>query len=276
MIEPDVLSREEFSYFKTIIRNLTGIHLTDAKMQLVRSRLRSRLQAHGLQLFSEYRDYLCKLSKEDPEWQIFINCLTTNKTDWFRELPHFDYLERDFLPKWKKTGKELSIWCAACSTGEEPYSIAALLEKELGPNCNYKIKATDIDTEVLSLAQNGVYPKNHLSQIPDVYREDFFSFGTGDVAKWMKVKNRVKNKIHFDQFNLSQKTYPTDKKFDLIFCRNVFIYFDRDMIEHIVQQLYQTASPQAVLFIGHSESLQNIKSPWNYVRPSIFTKGRGF
>lgn len=269
------LDREDFEYFRSAVRALAGITLSDSKHELVKSRLRSRIHALGLKGFSEYRALLQTLPAENIEWQEFINHLTTNKTDWFRESSHFEHLVNEFLPELASKGNwnKLRVWSAACSTGEEPYTISMVLDGLFGAQSNksYEILATDIDSKVLSRAKRGIYAKVALEQIPDPYRRTAFVPGTEAIAHLMKIQDRLKNKVSFRQLNLTQTPYPYRAEFDVIFCRNVFIYFSKDVITQIADALYQAAAPGAILFIGHSESLQS-KSKWQYVSPSIFRK----
>lgn len=272
-----ILTEKDFNFFRSLIYQLAGISLSSAKRELVQSRLRSRAQSLGMDSFAEYGNYLEGLPEGHEEWESFINLLTTNKTDWFREPQHFDYIVEKFLPLWMSQGKKhLDVWCAASSTGEEPYTLSLVLNQALkGRGITYKIVATDIDTRVLSQAKNGVYSKDKLWQIPEIY-QDGFSMGTGEIAAWMKVKPAIKTHVEYGQLNLSHIPYPWENTFDLVLCRNVLIYFNPETIQSVVEGLYHTAQKQAVLLIAHSESLQNVKTSWKYQKPSIYSKGNLF
>jgi chemotaxis methyl-accepting protein methylase len=273
-IAPGTISSEDFDYFRSKLRKLTGIQLSDAKRELLQSRLRERIRELRLAGFEGYRSYLERFPGDDPEWQVMINLLTTNKTEWFREPGHFEYLIREFLPRWKSTGKNrLSVWCAACSTGEEAYSLAMVLSENLGKEFSYEISATDIDTEVLKFANAGVYPVSKLEQIPENYRSKSFAMGTGDIASWARVKQSLKASVKFQQHNLADAAFPWAGRFDLIFCRNVFIYFPKEVIESAVRNFYEASAPSAQLVIGHSESLQGVRSSWKYLGASVYEKG---
>lgn len=275
--KPAVLSVQEFDYFRSRIFDLAGISLSEAKRDLIQSRLRPRLVATGMEDFLEYRKYLESLPPSHEEWEAFTNLLTTNKTDWFREKEHFNYIVSDFLPKWKTLGKKhLQVWCAASSTGEEPYTLSLVLNEALkGSGITYEIQASDIDTKVLRQAVNGVYPKDRLSFIPDKYHSNF-ALGSGEIAGWMKVRKEIRGAVQYSQFNLTHLPYRWAKPFDLILCRNVLIYFNAETIRQVVDGFFGTATKDSVLIIAHSESLQNIKSNWKYIRPSIYSKGRVF
>jgi len=273
---PFQMDREEFDYFRTKIYSLAGISLSDAKLDLLQARLRSRVSSIGLSSFKEYRSYLESLSPTDDEWETFINLLTTNKTDWFREPEHFNYIINEFLPKWISLGKKhLSVWCAACSTGEEPYSLSLILNEALkGTGITYHILASDIDTKVLKIAQNGVYSRNVMYQIPEKYHRTGFCLGTKEISSWMKVRKEIKVPIQFKQLNLTLQPFDLTDRFDLILCRNVMIYFNPETVRKVVEGIYKVADKNSVLVIAHSESLQNITTSWKYHRPSIYFKGK--
>lgn len=270
------LSQEEFLFFKEEIKKRSGINLSEMKANLVQARLRSRVLQLGLSSFEEYISHLNSVSARDPEWQLFINQLTTNKTEWFREDSHFHYLTNHFLPAWEKLGKShLNVWCGASSTGEEPYTLALVLHQFFSFKATtFSVLATDIDTSVLQYASNGIYSKGELARIPEELRPHF-DRGTGDISEWVRVNQRIRQKIHFETFNLLSETYPWSGHFDLIFLRNVLIYFDEKTIRHVAEQCFKAAAPEAALFISHSESLQNHKTSWSFKKPSIYRKGRG-
>lgn len=263
----------DFEFFRELILSLAGITLSNEKRQLVQSRLRLHVYKLGFDNFTDYKKYLRSLPKNDLEYQTFINLLTTNKTDFFREIEHFDYLVKIFIPEWlKKNSNELKIWTCATSTGEEPYSLSMLLNYYLPKDKTYSIFATDIDTKVLHKAQNGVYPLSRLKEIPLNYHSNSISKGTGDVSKWFMVKDEIRNHIKFEQHNLIETGSIPKAHFDLIFCRNVFIYFNSNTIETVVNSLYQAAYKNSLLFIGHSESLNGLRTKWKAVAPSIYGK----
>ena len=272
----EVLEDQDFHYLRSAIWRVAGITLSDSKKELVRSRLRSRVIELGLGGISDYRSHLQHLPSDHPEWQEFTNCLTTNKTDWFREPAHFEFLVNQFMPRWKGLTRKrpLRIWSAACSTGEEPYTLAMILNDVIGKNRtgSYDILATDIDTEVLAKAQRGIYPASALSQVPEQYHKPAFIAGTEGIEHLMKVQHSLKQNVTFRQCNLTQTPYPWSGEFDVIFCRNVFIYFSKDVIAAVLDAFYRVAASDAILFIGHSESLQGI-SKWRYIGPSIYAKG---
>lgn len=266
------LAEEDCSYFRKCIERIAGISLKETKIDLISSRLRKRAVQLGLKTLHEYRLHLESVDEHSPEWQFFINQLTTNKTDFFREPDHFDYLLKQFLPAWLKHGKrKLNIWSCASSTGEEPYTLAMVLEKALPSGIDYSILATDIDTEVLALAKNGVYSKHRLHEIPGTYH-DCLAFGTGEVKEWFAIRKTLREKIIFLNHNLMQDDLPVEEKFDLVFCRNVLIYFNPQGIEITAKKIFNVTNANGVLVIGHSESLQGKKGQWRMGRPSYYFK----
>jgi chemotaxis methyl-accepting protein methylase len=263
----------DFSFISLKLRELAGIHLSEKKCSLVVSRLRARLLALGLRDFSEYRNYLANLPIDHHEWQQMINELTTNKTDFFREPSHFDYLVETFLPAWEKQAdpkRPFRAWSAACSTGEEPYTLAIVLNDYFKGKRSFEITASDIDTEALSHAKNGVYPRQRIMEIPQDYHSQAIDFGVGRLASWGRIRDELHRRVRFEHLNLTSLSYPLEGSYDVIFCRNVFIYFKPETIQSIVNRFHRHGSDFSALIIGHSETLQNIRSPWKYVAPSIF------
>jgi len=269
------IEKDDFSYFKEMLYQKSGIWMKEVKSDLMSSRLRRRVTQLGMKSLHEYRQHLEKEAVDSSEWQIFINLLTTNKTDFFREPDHYEYLIHQFIPEWLKLGKKhLSIWSCASSTGEEPYTLAMVFEKYLPEGTTFSILATDIDTNVLSTARNGVYSKNRLWEIPEEYFS-LLAFGTGEVSEWFTVKKRIREKVQFVHHNLISEEMPplsSEGKYDLVLCRNVLIYFDNEGIEKTAKKIYQSTTEDGVLLIGHSESLQGKKGLWKTNKPSYYFK----
>lgn len=265
------LSDQEFFYFKQLIYDIAGISLSEKKKELVKSRLISYIQGLELKSFEAYLQFLQKLPTESPYWQEFVNLLTTNKTDFFREPKHFDYIIQTVIPAWLKTGeKTMKVWSCASSSGEEPYTLAMVLKKHLPTGKDFEIFATDIDTDILNHAKNGVYAMTKFDEIPAEYQKGSVSVGTGDVSKWFRIKSSLKEKVTFQQHNLLDEADIKDRTFDLVFCRNVLIYFSKETISRVVQNLENKTKDSGLLFIGHSESLQGIDSKWKTIQPSVY------
>lgn len=263
-----------FDYFRTELKRRVGIAIADNKSEMINGRLRKRLVDLHLEDFDQYALWLKSLPENHGEWDIFVNCLTTNKTDFFREPEHFDFLTQELLPEWRAQRQaEFNVWCAASSTGEEPYTLSMVLHRQakLRP-FRYSILATDIDSDVLEKAKRGVYPKAKLDEIPLDYQRDSVALGTGAIDKWFKIKNSLREALSYQRCNLVQAPYAFQKSFDVVFCRNVLIYFTPETIGQVADGLYEVTKPGGHLVIGHSESLHNVKSRWQYIKPSIYRK----
>jgi len=265
---------DEFQYFQDLIMRLCGIHLKPIKKDLLKTRLLRRLNDLGLGSLAEYRTYLSHLPSTNEEWQVLINVMTTNKTDFFRESSHFQFLLERYLPEWEKRqlNRRLRIWSAASSTGEEPYSLAMVLDSYFKGADRFEICASDVDTEVLTHAKNGVYSLDRLQGIPPQYQLRGITRGSGELRRWFKIKKEIQSKVKFQYRNLVETPYSDMGAFDIIFCRNVFIYFASDLIEKVINEFYEVSATGSLLVIGHSETLQNTKSQWEYGGASVFTK----
>ncbi len=271
------LSNQLFQKFSDLVYQESGINLHDGKKALLQVRLNKRLRATQLPSYESYYKYIT--SANDGEELIqFLNCISTNLTFFFRERQHFQFLQR-VLPeliaaKKQSRSNRLRIWSAGCSTGEEPYSLAMLVLPFLDdyPACDFRILATDISTQVLQVAAQGIYPANKVAQIPETLRMRFVqkasapgSVGTYEMAPVLK---RV---VTFRRVNLKD-TYPFKGPFDLIFCRNVMIYFDKSTQERLVQKMAHYLPQGGYLFVGHSESLMGLAHPLSYVCPAVYRK----
>jgi chemotaxis protein methyltransferase CheR len=261
---------EDFLFLKEKIFQVAGIHLTEKKRELVRSRIQSFLRSSK---FNSVDELKVELRNSNPAvTQQFVNLLTTNKTDFFRERKHFDFLIYNLIPQWKKDRKtEIKIWCSASSTGEEPYTIAMVLLHHLPKNTSFKILATDIDTHVLKKAQNGVYSTSKILEIPREYQAHLIE-GRKKAMGWFKVSDELHSKIAFKQHNLIESTYPGDEVFDAIFCRNVLIYFERQTINKLMEKLHLSLKKSGHLFIGHSESIPGTQHLFESIQPAVFRK----
>jgi len=268
-----VITTEEFERFRGIIYDESGISLSDQKRTLLASRLTKRLRELGLETFSDYYEKVTG----DPtreEFTRMLDLISTNKTDFFREPKHFDFLRDHILPGLAQE-KRIRIWSSACSTGEEPYTIAMTLFEgvENPQQWAFKILASDLSTRVLAKAAAGVYDEERFRDVPpDVLRRHFLR-GRGDSAGSFKVKPHLASLVQFRRINLMDDTFPIKTPLDLIFCRNVMIYFDRPTQQTLVNKFYRYLKPGGYLFIGHSESLQWVEHPFKTVAPTIYRKG---
>lgn len=267
------IDESDLKYFCDMIEARAGIALKATKHELVRTRLRSRLIANSIDDFSAYRDLLNSIPADHPEWELFTNHLTTNKTDFFREIKHFEYLVSDILPAWLKTSERVfKVWSAAASTGEEAYTLAMVLRRHLPPDRDFKILATDIDTAVLKTAQNAVYPLLKKPEIPVEYHDTCLDFGVGEAAGWFRIKKHLKDKVVFKTHNLIEQNSSAREVFNLVLCRNVLIYFTKETIDSVQKKLFQTTKRGGHLFIGHSESFQGLDHKWRPVLPSVYLR----
>lgn len=247
-------TRRDFERVRALIHQRAGISLADSKQEMVYSRLARRLRATGIQSFATYLDDL-EAGRMDREWESFTNALTTNLTSFFREAHHFPLLLEHLVAVRKKDTRPLTIWCSAASTGEEPYSIAMTACEAfntLTPPVH--IVATDIDTNVLSTASNGVYPMERLDKMSPERLRRFFLKGKGAHEGMARVRPELRNLVTFKQLNLLADGWPLEGQFDAIFCRNVMIYFDKPTQRKILGRFVPLMKPHALLFAGHSEN----------------------
>jgi chemotaxis protein methyltransferase CheR len=256
------LTDPEFRAFRKLIYEETGISLGEHKRQLLRSRLAKRLRHFGFASYGEYYDYLMQQDPDRAECRKMINCITTNKTDFFRESHHFDYLRDKVFPQLRERAARggpcrLRIWSAACSTGEEPYSLAMTVREQFGPppGWDVQILASDIDTDVLTKAEAGVYTEDRLQGISQEFKRKYFLRGTGSNAGLVAVRPEVRDLITFRHINLVDHSWPVETGFDVIFCRNVIIYFNRDTQRRLFERMSRSLAPNGYLFLGHSENL---------------------
>ncbi|MBP9905708.1 MAG: methyltransferase domain-containing protein [Rhodoferax sp.] len=243
-------SDTDFVRVQDLIYRRAGISLHDGKHAMVYSRLSRRLRETGHNSFSDYLNWL--EASESAEWQEFINALTTNLTSFFREQHHFGLL-RDFLLS-QSTGKDWRIWCAASSTGEEPYSILMTSLQALGQRADLSIVASDIDSKVLATAAQGVYRLDDLKNVVDSQLQLFFQRGKAGNQGMVRIKPEYKKFIEFMVINLIRDDWPFRKLFDVVFCRNVMIYFDNPTQRRVLERIHRVMSPGGLLFVGHAEN----------------------
>lgn len=240
----------DFERVRSLIYQRAGIALADSKQEMVYSRLARRLRAIGMRSFTAYLDAL-ERRPENDEWEAFTNALTTNLTAFFREEHHFPILAEHVRHK----KEPVTVWCSASSTGEEPYSIAMTLCETLGPMAaQARVIATDIDTNVLATAANGVYPMERIEKMPIERTKRFFLKGKGTHAGMARVRPEIQQMVTFKQLNLLADNWPVSGPFDVIFCRNVMIYFDKPTQSKILTRFVPLMKPDALLFAGHSEN----------------------
>ena len=266
----EAMSDAEFQLFQQLIHQTCGIHLTPNKKQLLVSRLHKRMDALRMKGFKEYREYVTEPSHGE-EFSLMLNAVSTNKTDFFRESVHFDFLAQKVYPKIRNQS-QIRIWCAASSSGEEPYTLAMTLAEALGSTSrDVKILATDISTKVLAEGEQGIYSEDTVSPVPQIYLKKYFLKGQGRWNGHYLVREELKELISFRRLNLMQP-FPLKGLFDFIFCRNVMIYFDKPTREELVAKLANQLQPGGYLFIGNAESLSGLKTTLKYVQPAIYQR----
>ncbi|MBI3898644.1 MAG: protein-glutamate O-methyltransferase CheR [Gammaproteobacteria bacterium] len=271
----------EFRYLRDLIYAHTGISLTEHKRALVCARLAKRLRHHNLSTFADYYHLITECDPEGLEMVEMINCITTNKTDFFREPHHFQFLTETVIPQLRagarSTLRRLRVWSAGSSTGEEAYTTAITVREALADDdpWDVRILATDIDTQVLAHAERGVYTVEQASRIPEPLLQRYFYRGVGANHGHVRVKPLLSEIVQFRHLNLMDDPWPMRGQFDVIFCRNVVIYFDRETQRRLIERLMRMLRPEGYLFLGHSESIIGTDDAVRHVGQSIYQyKGR--
>ncbi len=266
------MSDAEFARFQTLVRDHSGINLRPEKRHLLVARLAPHLRDLSIATFSAYYQYLAA-DASGEELRTLINRITTNKTSFFREPHHFEFLASHLIPDIQRGGsKPLRIWSAGCSSGEEPYSIAIALREVLGPAQarEARILASDIDTEMLGQAQAGIYPLESLEAVSAQRLRRHFLRGFGACEGLAQVRPELKRMVEFRRINFTQPDWGVDSRFHAIFCRNVIIYFDRSLQNAIVTRLAGYLNPGGCFFAGHSENLHWLRDLLVTVEPTVY------
>lgn len=265
----------DFEKIRRLVYGQCGINLHEGKRELVKARLGKRLRQGNFKSFADYYRYVTT-EEGVSELVTMIDSLSTNLTSFFREDSHFQKF-RKIVPKMIESNNgcripKLRIWSAGCSTGEEPYSIAITLNELLNRNnVDIKILATDISTRVLKTAINGVYPKEKVKNIPQKLLRKYFQIGQKDWDGYYRIKKEIRDIVKFMRFNLIEDLH-SNSAFDIIFCRNVMIYFDKVTENKLVNRFYDYLKKGGYLFTGHSESLTGLTHKFKYVEPSVYYK----
>ncbi len=271
------LSDEDFDKMGTLIFKMAGIKMPPSKKIMVQARLKKRLRALNMNSFAEYVKYVFSKEGMDMELIHILDVISTNKTDFFREPIHFNFLSDQVLPQFMELHQSGSfkVWSAGCSSGEEVYTLAMVLSEFslVQPSFDYSILGTDISTAILAMATNGVYTESRLKPaVPDYLIRRYFMKSKDAAQKTYRVVPEIRQKTRFNRVNFMDDSYPVGEKFDAIFCRNVLIYFDRENQEKVVQKLCNYLKPGGYFFHGHSESLIGMNLPLKNVKPTIFRK----
>jgi len=271
------LTQEEFEKLSRFIYRESGIKMPPVKRVMLQSRLQKRLRHLNMTNFKEYIDYV--FSKEGLNGEIIhmLDVVSTNKTDFFREPVHFDYLFNTVLPDFveqRSSSKTIKIWSAGCSSGEEPYTISIVLADfaEKHPGFDFSIIGTDISTQILQKAVDAVYKEERVAIIPIDTKKKHFLKSKDRVSPTVKVAQHLRKKVRFGRLNFMDATYDLNEMFDVVFCRNVLIYFDRETQEKVIQKLCMKLKSGGYFFLGHSESIMNMDVPLKQVKPTIFKR----
>ena len=274
---PVGITPREFIRFQALIYRESGIWLSEAKTSLLSGRLSKRLRALGLKRFSEYYE---RVTTNQEEQCTMLDLITTNETHFFREPVHFQFLAQCVLPTWQAAAnhgqrpRSIRVWSAGCSTGQEPYSVAMVLVDHLSPPPQWSIEilATDLSRRALAIAEEGVWSEEKSREIPRHYLQAYTLKGIGENQGKIKAAPTIRL-IRFMRLNLNDTALPELGRFDLIFCRNVLIYFDLQSRKRLVDRLVRHLVPDGFLFLGHAETLNGASSPLRCVAPSVYTRG---
>jgi len=267
-ISISAITVSEFESFRKLIYDHAGIALAPEKKVMVASRLAKRLTYYGLSTFGQYFQ-LTNSSEYPNEFQMMVNLLTTNETYFFREPKHFEFFRDDILKQWR--GDKFRVWSAASSTGEEAYTLAMVLAETLGMR-KWEVFGSDLSTRVLDAARNGVYSMDRLEQMDKKLLKKYCLQGVRSQQGFFRVDEKLRNRASFDQINLMKPLPASIGKFDVIFLRNVLIYFDNETKKHVVERLAGALKPGGHFVISHSETLNRITDHLDTVKPSIFVK----
>jgi chemotaxis protein methyltransferase CheR len=276
------LSSRNYTRLCDLIYATAGIALGKEKKTMLEVRIKRRLKELDLPSYEQYCDYLLGAKGQSEELVSFIDVVTTNKTDFFRESGHFDFLSGNALPHFvarNGCGPNFLIWSAGCSTGEEPYTMAMVLNEfaELHPGFRFKILATDISTTVLKKAEQGIYFNETVQPVPAALKQKYFMRSRDSHSNRTRVVPELRQFVQFQRLNFIDADYGIRERFDAIFCRNVIIYFDRPTQQKILRKLSHHLLPGGFLFVGHAETLHDMDLPLEPVAPALYRKlGDGF
>ncbi len=273
------LSSKDFSRLSQFIYNQCGIKMPATKKIMLEARLQKRVRNLGMKSFREYCDYLFSPEGVESEIIQMIDLVTTNKTDFFREPDHFEYLTHQVLPGWVQnnggdSGKRLLVWSAGCSSGEEPYTLAMVLSEfaQRSPGFTFRILGTDISTRMLEKARTAIYDEEHADAIPPILKRKYLLRSKDKSKGLIRVIPELREKVDFRRLNFMDEDFSMMEQPDIIFCRNVIIYFDRQNQEKLLNRFYTLMSPGGYIFMGHSETLNGLTVPFTTVYPTVYRK----
>ena len=271
------LSDELFEKMSAFVSEELGIKMPDRKKVMLEARIRKRLRALNVKTFEEYAEYVFSPGGLEGEVVHLLDVVTTNKTDFFREPRHYDLLTETVLPellKRKPKGEPLKIWSAACSSGEEPYTLAIVMSEFARENdCPpFSILGTDVSTHVLYKALDAIYKERTISDVPEGIKKKYFLRSKDRAKPVARLTKEIRDKVSFKRLNFMEPAYDIDKDFDIIFCRNVMIYFDRPTQEVVINRLCRHMKPEGYLIMGHSETLMGIRAPLKQIVSTVYQR----
>jgi chemotaxis protein methyltransferase CheR len=277
--EHEHLSQRHFQRLAAFIENYSGIKIPPTKITMVEGRLRRRLRATGLSSLKQYCDYLFDRNGLATEAVSLIDVITTNKTEFFREPDHFRFMTEQAVPALMSQpgskARSVRVWSAACSTGAEPYTIAMVLAdlaQHLAGGFRFDIVATDISTEVLNTAVDGIYPEAMIQPVPPEFRHRYVWRSKDRSRHVVRMAPELRAAVRFARVNLMEPPFPIDREMDIIFCRNMLIYFDKPTQEVVLQRLCEHLRPGGFLFLGHSETIAGYDLPVQPAGPTVFRR----
>lgn len=273
----EILSIRDYTRLCGLIYDKAGIRLGTEKKTMLEGRIRRRLKARGMTSYEQYCQYLFRQQGLSEELVPLLDVVTTNKTDFFREPGHFNFLVERTLPAWteeKRDTRPFVVWSAGCSTGEEPYTLAIVLSEYAAthPGFRFKVLATDISTRVLEQANKGIYPREAAAPIPALLRKKYLMTSRDPDAGLIRIVPELRHLVEFRRLNFMDADYGLAEKVDAIFCRNVIIYFDRTTQEQVLGKLARNLVPRGYLFVGHAETLHEMNLPLVSVAPALYRR----
>jgi chemotaxis protein methyltransferase CheR len=276
---PAQLSNADFSKLKDFIYRQCGIKITEAKRTMLEARLQKRLRTLKVPSFSRYCDYLFSPQGIAEELVRMIDVVTTNKTDFFREPGHFDYLTRNALPDLMdraESKRRINLWSAGCSSGEEPYTLAMVMDDFIRERngADFTIFATDISTRVLEKAMLAIYDQERVIPIPEEFRRRYLLKSKKSENKVFRIAPELRARVKFKRLNFMDSDFGFSETMDIIFCRNVIIYFDKPTQEKLLHRFCRSLSPDGYLFMGHSETILGMEVPLVQVAPTVYRRAR--
>lgn len=274
-----VMTADDFKRLSTFIYREYGIKMPEIKKTMLQSRLHKRLRELNMASYRDYVEYLFSKEGQQSEVIHMIDMVSTNKTDFFREPVHFDFLHSDVLPELlmgEKPNRLIKLWSAGCSSGEEPYTIAISLSEYAannpGVSFDFNILATDISTRMLRTAVEAIYKEQRVEMLPINLKKKYLLKSKDRTNPTVRIIPDLRRRISFNRLNFMDSHYNVPENFDIVFCRNVLIYFDRDTQERVINKLCTKLKPNGFFFLGHSESITNFDVPLRQMRPTIFRK----